>query len=406
MIGAGMAGASAAWHLAEHVSVTVLEAESSPGYHSSGRSAALLTEVIGPPPVRDLVAAGRNFFENPPSGFSDFALVEPRGVLLIAASDDPNGQTEIANEAALADEMGIDVRRLSSAECCRMVSVLRPEAAVAGLHEPAARSIDVDGLLNGFIRGARDRGAQFHHESPVTSITALAEDAGQHDATGGQRDGNSTTDGFANTRHARSQRWQVTAGEHTLECDVVVNAAGAWCDQIAALAGVAPLGLRPLRRSVFVFPPPANTDTSAWPLTADIGGRFYFEPWSGLILASPADETPSDPCDARPEELDIALGVERIHDATTMVVRGVRATWAGLRTFATDGVPVAGFDADHPGFFWLAGQGGYGIKTSPALGELAAALITGHTPMPTIPARNDSTARQLDPAAFAPTRFG
>ena len=191
-----------------------------------------------------------------------------------------------------------------------------------------------------------------------------------------------------------------------MECDVVVNAAGAWCDQIAALAGVAPLGLRPLRRSVFVFPPPANTDTSAWPLTADIGGRFYFEPWSGLILASPADETPSDPCDARPEELDIALGVERIHDATTMVVRGVRATWAGLRTFATDGVPVAGFDADHPGFFWLAGQGGYGIKTSPALGELAAALITGHTPMPTIPARNDSTARQLDPAAFAPTRFG
>ena len=162
----------------------------------------------------------------------------------------------------------------------------------------------------------------------------------------------------------------------------MVNAAGAWCDRVAAMAGAAPLGLRPLRRSVFVFPPPPGLDIAAWPLVSDVAGRYYFEPSGGLILASPADEIPDEPGDARPEVEDIALGVSEIEAATELRVRGVRRTWAGLRTFAPDGVPVAGFDPDHPGFFWLAGQGGYGIKTAPALGQFTAALVTGQTPPP------------------------
>ena len=363
MIGAGIAGAAAAWHLAEHASVVVVEREAQPGAHATGRSAALLTETSGAPVVCSLAAASRGFLADPPEGFVDHPLLAPRGLLWIARGTD-RGLLEA--KTAAAEAAGAEVRRLDGAACRELVGVLRPEAATAGIYEPDAMGIDVDGLLQGFLRGARRRGAELHLVAPVTAVV-----------------------------ERRGGGWQVQAGDRRWDCDAVVNAAGAWCDPVAELAGVEPLGLRPLRRSVFVFPPPAGVDAAAWPMVWDIGNRFYFEPEGPLLLVSPVDEIPSEPCDARPRTEDIALGVEELEAATSLRVRGVRRTWAGLRTFAPDDVPVCGFDPGRAGFFWLAGQGGYGIKTSPALGRLAASLITGE-PRPLSPG---------DGAALSPARF-
>ena len=344
VIGAGIAGAAAAWHLAGLASVVMVERETHAGAHATGRSAALHTRTSGAPVVGALAAASRPFLAGPPEGFTDHGLLSPRGLLWIARHRE---RDPLERKAAEAEAAGVEVHRLDGSRCRDLVGVLRPPAAAAGVYEPGAMTIDVDALLQGFLRGARGRGAELHL---VAEVTEIAEQAGG---------------------------WRVTAGDRHWDCDVVVNAAGAWCDAVAGLAGVAPLGLRPLRRSVFVFPPPEGVSVAGWPMVWDIGNRFYFEPEGPLLLVSPVDETPSEPCDARPNTEDIALGVEELEAATTLEVRGVRRTWAGLRTFARDGVPVAGFDPDHPGFFWLAGQGGYGIKTSPALGRLAAALITG-----------------------------
>ena len=364
VIGAGIAGAAAACHLAGHASVMLVERERQPGAHATGRSAALHTETSGAPVVAALAAAGRPFLAQPPEGFTDHGLLSPRGLLWIARARELD---QLEDKAAAAEAAGVEVYRLDPAQCCELVGVLRPAAAAAGVYEPGAMTIDVDGLLQGFVRSARRRGAELH---VAAEVTAVAEHAGG---------------------------WRVQAGEQRWDCDVVVNAAGAWCDPVAQLAGVEPLGLRPLRRSVFVFPPPAGTNAAGWPMVWDIGNRFYFEPEGPLLLASPADETPSEPCDARPETTDIALGVEDLEAATTLKVRGVRRTWAGLRTFAPDDVPAVGFDPDRPGFFWLAGQGGYGIKTSPALGQLAAALITGECEPPPLP---PGSVAALSPARF------
>ena len=364
VIGAGIAGAAAAWHLAGHASVVLVEREPQPGAHATGRSAALHTETSGAPVVAELAAASRPFLAQPPEGFTDHGLLSRRGLLWIARARE---RDLLEDKAAAAEAAGVEVHRLGSKQCCELVGVLRPAAAAAGVYEPDAMTIDVDGLLQGFVRGARRRGAELH---VAGEVTAVAEHAGG---------------------------WRVQAGEQHWDCDVVVNAAGAWCDPVAQLAGVEPLGLRPLRRSVFVFPPPAGTNAAGWPMVWDIGNRFYFEPEGPLLLASPADETPSEPCDARPETTDIALGVQELEAATTLQVRGVRRTWAGLRTFAPDRVPAAGFDPDRPGFFWLAGQGGYGIKTAPALGRLAASLITGECEPPPLP---PGSVAALSPARF------
>ncbi|MCY4068505.1 MAG: FAD-dependent oxidoreductase [Acidimicrobiaceae bacterium] len=368
VIGAGIAGASAAWHLAEDASVVMVERESQAGAHATGRSAAMFTETFGAAAIRVLAGDGRPFLAEPPEGFSEQRLLTPRGLLWIAR---PGELHLLEQKAAEAAELDVEVHQLDTAACRKLVSVLQPQGAAAGVYEPGAMTIDVDALLQGFLRGARARGAQLHLVSEVSGIIRSA------------------------------SGWRVTAADQHWDCDVVVNAAGAWCDQVAQMAGVAPLGLRPLRRSVFMFPPPSDVSIDAWPLVIEAGYRFYFEPEGELLLASPADETLSEPCDARPETEDIARGVQELEAATTLRVRGVRSTWAGLRTFTSDGVPATGFDPDHPGFFWLAGQGGYGIKTAPALGRLTAALITQsssphqqpHTPAPDL-------IKALDPARF------
>jgi D-arginine dehydrogenase len=261
------------------------------------------------------------------------------------------------------------VRRIDAAEAIALNPALNPDYIAAAIYEPAARDIDVHALHGGYLRALRQRGGRL-----VTGagVQALSRDGGTWVA--GTRAGN-----FA--------------------APIVVNAAGAWCDEVAGLAGVRPCGLVPKRRTVFTFDAPDGLDISAWPATIDIDEQFFFKPDAGRILGSPADETPSLPCDAQPEVLDVALGIDRIEKATNLTVRRLVNKWAGLRSFVADKTPVVGMDTQADGFFWLAGQGGYGIQTSPALSRAVAALITtGDLPA-------ELTARGLDKAMLAPARL-
>lgn len=365
VIGAGIAGASAACELAALGTVILLEQESQPGYHATGRSAALFTEAYGNAVVRRLTSAGRAFFERPPEGFCAHRLLSLRGTLFIAGPD------QLASLERAEAEIGAltPVRRLAGAEAVEMLPALEPGYVAAALYEPTAEDIDVHALLTGFLRGLRRRGGRL-----ITSarVGALRRESGA---------------------------WVAQTPAGRFAAPVVVNAAGAWADAVAALAGLRPLGLVPKRRTAFTFDPPEGMETAAWPATIDIDEQFYFKPEAGRILGSPADETPSAPCDAQPEELDVAIGVDRIETATRLRVRRLVSRWAGLRTFAPDKTPVAGFDPEAEGFFWLAGQGGYGIQTSPALARAMAGLIgSGELP-------EDLRGRGLESAMLAPGRL-
>jgi D-arginine dehydrogenase len=366
VIGAGIAGASAACELSSDAKVFLLEQESQPGYHTTGRSAALFTETYGNLTIRTLTSAGRAFFKAPPEDFGDHPLLTPRGTLFIARKDQL-GTLEAAIEQTLASPKL--TRRVDCNEAIRLSPALNPDYVAAAIHELGAEDIDVHALHSGFLRGLRRAGGRL-----VTSaeVRALSRDGGAW---------------VADTRAGR------------FAAPIVVNAAGAWCDVIAGLAGVRPCGLVPKRRTAFTFDPPAGVDITAWPATIDIDEQFYFKPEAGRILGSPADEAPSAPCDAQPEELDLAIGVDRIERATNLTVRHLVNKWAGLRSFVADKTPVVGFDPDADGFFWLAGQGGYGIQTSPALSRATAALITtGVLP-------GDLIARGLDKAMLSPARL-
>jgi D-arginine dehydrogenase len=366
VIGAGIAGASAAWALSESARVILLERESQPGYHTTGRSAALFTEAYGNLAIRRLTSAGRAFFKDPPDAFGDHGLLSRRGTLFLARQDQLGSL-----EAALAETptTAEPVRRVDAAEVQALVPALKPGYAAGGLYEPASEDIDVHALLSGYLRLFKAQGGRLVTGAEVTGL---------------ERAGGVWT---AETRAGR------------LAAPVVVNAAGAWCDAVAALAGVRAVGLVPKRRTVFTFDPPAGMDPDPWPATIDIDEQFYFKPDAGRLIGSPADETPSPPCDAQPDELDIAIGVDRIETATRLTVRRLVSKWAGLRSFVADKTPVVGFDAGAEGFFWLAGQGGYGIQTSFALGQATAALIaTGELP-------EDLTARGLEKAMLAPNRL-
>jgi D-arginine dehydrogenase len=347
VIGAGIAGASAAWELAEAHEVTLVELESQPGVHATGRSAAVLSETSGLRPVCALARASRDFLENPPDGFADHPVTGPRGLLWVGEADDVAALDDLA--AVAASGVAPTARRVDPDEVRRLVPALRrPAVAGGGVFEPDARSIDVAALLQGYVAGARRRGATVLTGAPMTGASRI-ETAGAG--------------------------WRVTVeGAGALEADVIVNAAGAWGDTVAALAGVAPVGLRPLRRTAFVTPVEADV---TWPMVMDIANRYYFEPEQGGILASAADETLSDPCDARAEEEDIARAMDALAEATTLGARSVRHHWAGLRTFAPDRVPVLGPDPDVASFVWLVGQGGAGIKTAPAMAACVRSTIDG-----------------------------
>lgn len=366
VIGGGIAGASLAWAIAEGRRVLLLERETQPGYHSSGRSAALFSETYGNAAVRALSTGSRDFFQEPPSDFADYTLTRPRGSLLLG---------RIGQDAALdrqAESLGRlvpSVRRLGAAEAAVKVPVLEPHHIAGAVFEPDALDIDTNGMLQGSLRGLRRQGGRVRTGAEVTALTPLP---------GGG--------------------WRVETSAGPVEAGIVVNAAGSWADAIATLACVAPVGLVPKRRTAFLFDAPGHA-VDDWPLVVDLDERFYFKPDAGKLLGSPADETPSPPCDAQPEEIDVAIAVDRIESATTLRIRRPSHRWAGLRSFVADKTPVLGFDPAAPGFFWCAGQGGYGFQTAPAIARLGAALLRGE-PVPEDLARLGVTA-----AALAPGRF-
>jgi D-arginine dehydrogenase len=365
IIGSGMAGASAAYEIAAGRKVLLLEREAQHGYHTTGRSAALFTETYGNDVIRALTAGGRRFLTEPPTGFSETPLMSPRGVLLIGRTDQ---MPQLAEEEARARGLAPGIRRVDADEARRLVPVLRADYVAGAVHEPHAMDIDVHALHHGFLRGARARGAEILNRAEVVALEPTA---------GG---------------------WCVISSAGNYEADIVVNAAGAWADRVGALAGAAPIGLQPKRRTAIVFQPPPGAAIAHWPAVVDIEETFYFKPDAGRILASPADETPMEPCDVQAEELDIAIAVDRVQRAADLPVRRVERSWAGLRSFVADKTLVAGFDPLVPGFFWLAGQGGYGIQTSPAMGRLAAALLAGQA----VP--EDLAVLGVTPAALAPAR--
>ena len=366
IIGGGIAGASAGYALAEHGSVILVEREEQCGYHTTGRSAALLTEAWESPPIRRITASGREFFEDPPFRFTEVPLVSPRPIMLIGRSD--QGGT-VDSAVAAARRQVPSVRLIDGEEAVELCPVLRPGYVDRAVLEPHGRTIDVDALLQGFLRGIRRRRGRVLTASPVTAV---------------DRGG----DG-----------WIVSAGAETIRSDYLINAAGSWADQVAVLAGIEPIGLQPKRRTAFTFPAPEGFDIRSWPAVIDIDEQFYFEPEGVQLLGSPADQTPMDPHDVRHEEIDVALGIERIQAATTLEIRSIRRAWAGLRTFTPDGVPVIGPDPEIPHFIWLAGQGGFGIMTSPGLAAMATSLIIdGELP-------ESSRRGGIDEADLLPNRF-
>lgn len=345
IIGAGIAGASVAAELARTHRVAILEREEQPGYHSTGRSAALFSEIYGNGVVRALSRASRDFFYRPPAGFAEHPLVKPRGSLYIARQEQIPRLEEFARNADLAGS----IRRLSREDALRACPVLRPEYVAAAVFEGDAADVDVNELHQGYLR-------QFRHAGGTLVLTA---------------------DVQALAYREGAWNLQTRAGEFS--APIVVNAAGAWADTVAGKAGAAPLGIKPRRRTALLAELPPGISAEAWPMVIDIDENFYLKPDAGLLLISPADETPVTPCDVQPEEFDVAVAVDRIEQATTLGITRIRRRWAGLRSFAPDRSPVIGFDGALPGFFWLAGQGGYGIQTAPAAARLAASLLRGDT---------------------------
>ncbi|XLX39494.1 NAD(P)/FAD-dependent oxidoreductase [Ectopseudomonas mendocina] len=342
IIGAGIAGASTGYFLASHGKTLLLEREAQPGYHATGRSAALYTVAYGTPQVRALTAASRTFYDAPPNGFTDHPLLSPRGELVVDFSGDA---AELQRQYEQAREHVSEARLLSADEACAMVPVLRRELVHGALFDPSAADIDTAALHQGYLRGIRQQGGEIHCNREVLSI---------------DRDG----DG-----------WQVECAGQRYRTRVLINAAGAWCDEIARLAGLPGIGLQPKRRAAFTFHVADGIDCHAWPALVSLDESFYFKPDAGLLLGSPANADPVEPHDVQPEELDIALGIHQIEEHTSLQIRRPAHTWAGLRSFVADGDLVGGFDTQTENFFWIAAQGGYGIQTSAAMGQACAALI-------------------------------
>ncbi len=370
VVGAGIAGASVAFWLAPHGRVGVLERESQPGYHSTGRSAALFMESYGTPQVRALTLASRAFLESPPAGFTEHPVLSPRGAMMVAT----HGQeAELQAHWDVLRPLSPRGRLLTPAEACELTPVLRRDKVLGGVHEPDAVDMDVHAIHQGYLRGVRRSGGRIVTDAEVRAL--------RHDG----------------------EAWSVETAAGVFRAPVVVNAAGAWADVIGWLAGAQPLGLEPRRRSAFIFAPPPGLDVSRWPLTCGVAEDWYFKPDAGMLLGSPANVDPVAPHDVQPEELDIAIAIDRIQAMTTLEIRRPTRTWAGLRSFVPDGDLVGGWDPRAPSFFQVAAQGGYGIQTSPAMGEACAALVRGG-PLPARIAGFGLTEAMLSPRRLVTTR--
>jgi len=343
VIGAGMAGASVGASLSNFGKVLILEREERPGYHTTGRSAAFFTTNYGNSTIRGLTEASRLFFENPPGDFSDSALMSAHGILTVAREDQ---SLSYVDSLAMANKTQANICEVDAIEAEKICPIMRSGYCVSAYFE-LGMYMDVNAIHQGFLRQLKRNGSTVLCSSKVLSLE--------------RKDG----------------LWVVRVAGSLHSAPVLVNAAGAWADQLGALAGVNPIGLVPKRRTVILFGAPGELVPHDSPMVMDVDDEFYFKPESGKILASPADETPSEPCDAQPEELDVALTVNRVENAIKVPVGHIEHRWAGLRSFVADRTPVVGFDGGKDGFFWLAGQGGYGIMTSPAIAEAASALIMG-----------------------------
>jgi D-arginine dehydrogenase len=365
VIGGGIAGSSVAAALAARHRVVLVEREEHPGYHSTGRSAALFSEIYGNGAIRALSRASRAFLFDPPPGFSETQLVRPRGTLFLATES----QSEKLNAYAALPDIAPATRLMNLEEMRALCPLLRSDYVAAGLYEPTSVDLGVHELQQGYLRLFKSRDGTLHCRAEVKSI------------------------GY------RSGRWLLDTGDREIAATVVVNAAGAWADEIAAMAGLLPMHVTPYRRTAILVEPPAGTQIDDWPLLIDIDEQFYAKPDAGALLLSPADETPSPPCDAFAEEMDIAVAAYRVEQAIAMNIDRVKHSWAGLRSFSPDRAPIVGFDPGAEGFFWLAGQGGYGIQTAPAMAATACALLEGKG----LPA--ELTDFGIDVAALSPDRF-
>lgn len=358
IIGAGIAGASLAARVAPHARVLMIEAETHPGYHATGRSAAFWSETYGGPHIQPLSIASEPFLRAPPQEMGGEGFLAPRGQLFIATRTDRQVLDRFAEAFAAA---GVTLAETDPAARC---PGLRPEWT-EGLWDPTCSDIDVARLHAAYLALARRDGVELVCSANVTRVS-------------------------------REGHWRVETRAGVFEGDVLVNAAGAWADPVALLAGAPAIGIIPLRRTMVQLrvDPPA---TAALPLVTDARDRFYFKPEAGRLWLSPHDEILSAPCDAAPDELDVAIAIDKLQTAVDWKIEAVERKWAGLRSFAPDRKPVYGFDPAVPGLFWCAGQGGFGIQTSPAASMLAASMLLGIAPDPAI--------AHIDPATYSIRRF-
>lgn len=356
IVGAGVAGLGAAANLAGPARVIVLEAERAPCLHSTGRSAAVFIKSYGPPGVRVVTAASEPFYEAPPDGFAEAPLLTPRGLLHL---DYVGGGLD----ATLAATPGMELVTVD--EAVALAPMLKRAPLVAAAHEIDARDIDIDLLTGGFRRMIRDGDGRIVTGAGVSALSRI------------------------------SGIWRAETPAGVFEAPILINAAGAWASGLAAMAGASPIKIQPKRRSAAIVPAPAEYDVSSWPLCADAAEGWYARPTGGKLMVSPADADPVEACDIWPDDMVLAEGIDRFQQAVTFEVTRVERTWAGLRSFSPDGEPVVGFDPVCEGFFWLAGQGGYGIQTAPALSAHAAELVLGRTPT------LESAVALLSPDRFA-----
>ena len=362
VIGGGIAGLSAAAALSRHAQVAVLEAEEQVGFHSSGRSATMVHYFLGDRLVRALTSASRPFFDDPSADFTDVPLGHRMPVLVHAREDERAALDALEAEIRLFAE----VERLDRRGVHAMCPLLNDQA-VHGIADRSGTRLDTHALLQGNLRALRAAGGTLHAAQRAARI------------------------------ENENGVWTVTSerGDHFC-APILINAAGSWADKVASLAGVAPLGLEPKRRTIITFDAPDGTPLDELPFAKTVGDDLYFAPESGRLFASPMDEVPSEPCDAQPDEYDVALAAFRMEERTTVKVERIHSRWAGLRTFTRDRHPAAGFAPDSEGFFWLVGQGGFGLQTSPAMAAIVTSLIADQPwPVP------DVFPEELSPVRFA-----
>ncbi len=365
IIGGGIAGASAGYFIAPSRRVLLVERESGYGYHSTGRSAAEWTAAHFHGLMRAVVLYGRPFLDAPPAGFAEAPLLRKRGNIMFVREG-----SEALAEAFLQEARPLNptFQEIGADRVLEIVPFLRREAIARALYDPENCEIDVDALHQGFLRGLR--------------------------AAGGE-----TRAGFEfHGAERQGSLWRARVGDETIEATTIVNAAGAWADMVATKSGIRPLGLEPRRRTALTFDP--GFDASYVPPVDEMVSGFYFKASGPVLMVSAGDQTPSAPCDAQPEDLDVAIAVDHFETLTTLPIPRLKSQWAGLRTFARDEQPIVGFAPDDPQFLWVVGQGGGGIMSSPGMGQLAAALLNGSV-LP-LAARDLG----LDVASLSPMRLG